>query len=1184
MGAVSEYRGKPVRELGESLPDGDRTLLIGAPGIEKSKYLDELNTAGEVSVVRTVDDMLGLDPGDGLPVVLDNFYNLFSRYCRCETERKREFEEYLEAQLAAGTSLAICTTPYRLRWILQERMEVFERLLGDVMEWTVVPVYVDSSTAEVFLQRELPVGVEWTRDQLDETKWEYPLSERLNECIDGSADKPLNGTTTYWTYLPSTLADAGPDADIDEILQEQSSVRNTLREMVSDVIKSEGQEGSKRFLDGVRAFSDALREEGWNALREEVEGMLSTPLDATLGGALAASSAAVPVASMAYWAYATRRARNATSEAVRTEFQSMFSRDMMQLPAAEREEVEEDIGVAPGMLENLNRVASGISLDRLERTVENVGRAHDRIDDLETTVEDYEAIVRGIEDILERRTRRIKTYQTVGEFELDQPDRPAYEPPEYEIVDSPASANTEEVISNRGETVKKDPRDTLENILTREDEAIVLLTGESGIGKTRLMLEVAERMREDGEPVRFVVEHPPDEVEPRTAGETTLFLDEVGRKSNPEYFLSLASRGRSRTDDTIQVVAAVRPVYEETTIDSRMLPESVPQYEINLGSLDSEQTSDLLSGTGIDPELAVKIHDATEGNPGLSRLLARPDDDSTDDGDSIERRFAEIVDETILEEASLLDEDTDIELLLTLVAFLKEYDIDTIGNELSDTFSNLPGPYGQEKLLRSLAETAYLRESDNRAVAHRFDVLAEYLRYRDLVDRDGEVYRWLPDQCLSTEATGIARGLAELRMSTLRRFDFIDDEALVDTVDAEVESVATDVLDSDAPLADVFEVQAVIALFSPQAVPHKDLVERHDETDQSSVRTAWGLAALFSRLYRHASRTHKIEVRETEASDIPSSGSEMLFKHARTWVNRLDTLHETTDDPEVTLRFAKGLVNAINHEGEDNLDEVRDNLDRLDTLHETTDDPEVTVEFAKGLVNAINHEGEADNLDEVRDNLDRLDTLHETTDDPEVTVTFATGLVNAINHEGEADNLDEVRDNLDRLDTLHETADDPEVTVIFAKGLVNTINHEEEKQNIHDRINTLANLAGTYPEHHRISSIATFGHLRVLEHSIYEDAGGDAIGALDDLAESVDTLRLGTKSDIAQETLEEITEHLIRVGQLDQFKRLADVLRAGLSAGRWATVSANISMEVTDLHVRGELSTGEYQQVMSVLD
>jgi hypothetical protein len=115
--------------------------------------------------------------------------------------------------------------------MLQERMEAFDRVLGDPVEWTIVPVYVDRSSAEAFLERELPAGVEWTADQLDETKWEYPLAERLNECLDGPADKLLNGTTTYWTYLPSTLADAGPDADLDDIIQEQSSIRDTLRGM-----------------------------------------------------------------------------------------------------------------------------------------------------------------------------------------------------------------------------------------------------------------------------------------------------------------------------------------------------------------------------------------------------------------------------------------------------------------------------------------------------------------------------------------------------------------------------------------------------------------------------------------------------------------------------------------------------------------------------------------------------------------------------------------------------------------------------------------------------------------------------------------------------------------------------------------------------------------------------------------
>ncbi|MFB6255931.1 MAG: hypothetical protein ABEH58_04255, partial [Haloplanus sp.] len=546
MSVSAGERGISVTELGGNLPDGNRTLLLGAPELGKSECLDHLDETGRAMVVRAVDDLASLSSDRDRPVVFDNFYGLFSRYCRNEIEQRAEFQGMVSKLLASETTVAVCTTPYRLQWMLRERRDTFERLLGEPTEWTGVPVYVDEASARAFLERELPAGVDWTTDQLRETEWEYPLGERFDDCLrsDESVGE-LFGETTYRTYLPSMLVGDGTTGDVGAILDDRESTLATIKGMLGDVAENRGVEEGAGLLDGARSFAGMLRDEGMlDILQDEVEGLLSGSLNTGLGAMAATlSPAALPVACVAYWAYATRN--DPTKETVRSEFRSIFAGELRELPAAMQEEVEEEFELAPGTLRNLNRVASGVTLDRIERAIDRVKRAHGRLDELETTVERHEAVVERIEETLTKRRHRTRTYQTLEAFKTDELlDVPDYEVPKYE-VGPPTSTSVD----------ADDPRDAIVDILDHDGPSVVLLTGESGIGKTRLMIEVAERVR-DGEErdTRFVVDIPPETREPPTTGDTVLFVDEVGRKSNPEYFLGLASTERRHTDTEVQVV------------------------------------------------------------------------------------------------------------------------------------------------------------------------------------------------------------------------------------------------------------------------------------------------------------------------------------------------------------------------------------------------------------------------------------------------------------------------------------------------------------------------------------------------------------------------------------------------------------------------------------------------------
>lgn len=609
------------------------------------------------------------------------------------------------------------------------------------------------------------------------------------------------------------------------------------------------------------------------------------------------------------------------------------------------------------------------------------------------------------------------TTVTPDEFAADL-DLPAYVPRGYELADAPDGPADGGADAGGG----TDALDAVLGVLDREDAAVVVVAGESGAGRTRLLAEVGRALG-DEETVRYV-RGSRGAVPPAVDGGTVLCLDDAGRLADPDRFLRLAAD----PDRAVRVVAAVRPAHAGT-LDAGVLPDAVPRYEVSLDPLDEGGTVDLLAADDVPAERARAIHGAAGGNPFLSRRLAHAAVDPAD---------ADAVRDAVV--SLLPDEGFPVDAgrarsLLAVVAALGTYDPDAAAD--IDPFDD---PADRRRALDALCDDGLLatEAGEGDAYALRSGVVAEYLRSRALADESG-VYGAAVDRRLGTDAVGIARGLVDLRRSPLVRVGAVDAADAAGRVRSLLADVAGGVVDADAPLADVLRVQALVALVAPGAVPYDALEARYEAADPTAAH-AGPLYRFVAVLYRHASATAADEY------DLPVPPSALLA-HARSWLDRLNALAiDRPGDAGLQRRLARALRTAATHEAAaGRFDGARTCLDRLDVLAgDNPDSDEVRLALATALGDAAGAAGAAGRVDDLGSHVDRLDAL--AADHPDhggVRRALATALVNATNYEGEAGRFGALSDRVDRLADLADAdpADD-ELQHRLAQGLLNAASAE----------------------------------------------------------------------------------------------------------------------------------------------
>ncbi|MFB6302699.1 MAG: hypothetical protein ABEH78_07560 [Haloferacaceae archaeon] len=786
----------------------------------------------------------------------------------------------------------------------------------------------------------------------------------------------------------------------------------------------------------------------------------------------------------------------------------------------------------------------------------------------------------------ENRDHTVRTRETADEFAADLDDAGEYVPPGYEVTHAPDDTGDGAADERPGrrapgegdEHARAAAGNALDAVLDRldgADAAVVVVAGESGAGRSRLLAEVGRELREQGEaPVRYV-RGTDDGAPPSVADGTVLCVDDAGRMADPDRFLGLAAEG------DVRVVATARPVHAGS-LTAGGLPDDVPRHELALDPLDAGGTVDLLAADDVPADRARAIHGVTGGNPFLSRRAARAGVDPSE-ADDASGAVADAIEALLPDGDEFPADATAARSLLSTVAVLG-----TADPTATDTpeLASFDDPTDRRRALDALRDAGLLAAvdapADGTAYALRSGVVAEYLRYRALVDESG-VYGAAIDGRLATDAPGIARGLVELRRSPLVRTGAVDIESV--RVRPLLEDLAAGVVDADAPLADVLRVATLVALVAPGVVPYEELAARYESAEPSAAH-AGHLFRFATVLYRHAAATAADEY------DLPLSPATLL-SHARTWLDRLNGLAiDRPDDAALQSRLAHALRDAAAYEAAaGRFDGAATCLDRLDVLAgDNPESDEVGLTFATALGDTASAAGTAGRVDDLGTHVDRLSTF--AADHPDhagVRRALATALVNATNYEGDAGRFDALASRVDRLSGLADAnPESDEVQHRFAQGLLNATSAESGAGRFEDadaRLAQLADLADANPESDEIRHRFAQALLSVVDR----EAGNGRFEDLD--------ARLSRLSAL-------VADH---PDEADLRRRLAQALFAIVDsetdAGRFEAVSARVD-RLVDLAVanpddgavqvsatggcfvalRGLVTAGEYEAASEAVD
>jgi len=956
---------------------GDQVVLLGAPEIGISKRLDQLAEKGSVQLARpgAMDDPRPASTERPTPTVIDDFFEVVTSYVEDRDRRGAICEAVQECRDEGRTFVR--TTPYRFEWLLSNHRDAVEALIGDPTEWTVKTVECDLDDAREQVETwDQPA----TDEQLRATAWPdepYDLGAALDPHYGGDASELL-AVEQYQTFVPEMLRGAGdPDAAIDR----RQTVGRTLAAMLDDLTTASAIEATtdqdKGVLNMITDIGETLLERGVDPVVETFD--LDTSL---VGGAAGAASGALggaplAVGTIGLWAYLKHRQSGRDKEIVHDEFEILFDASRPTTTAARRESIERERGLPPTALNALDRTTREIG----DRDLADL--ADDLVDTIESVLEEHGDTLERIEDSLQD-ARPI--YMPLEDFRDEQYELPDYVPPEIE-----GGRSAPEVLLD---------------YLEEDRTSITFLVGESGIGKSRLTIEVGDRLPEDVD--IWYVRDPPDvRPPPVSADRVVLVLDEAGTWERSRAFLDQAIAHRRNWDcETLHIVATLRPIYEQS-LDAEV-PDHVPQQTIEVPSLSESGTKRLLGDVDIDEETVTGIHQTTDGNPFLARLLALAEEGH--DGETTpDEKIEEVIVKKFLEEPA--DEwaaPTSVKTLLEIIAIVGRFDTDT--GDLADGVSrfDLPDNYGA--VLSTLADTKYIEKHpgdtfEDPTYSHRIDVFAEYLRWQ-VLNRNPAQYAKLAKASLNTNPGDLARGVVKLRESALARFDFFDEDAIEeDTRTLLTEHIAPGLPDSNASLAAVIDAAFWVTLAVPDNFDHGPILDRFEATDIGSSSAE----EVARQLYNIVNLSYRLGLDEGNGNSVGAR-----------WLNRLEGITEDHEgSEEIQLALAKGLNVAIG------VGEIQC-LERLNSVaRDHEDDEKIQLRLAWGLANAINA-GETEYLEQ----LETVAEDHE--DNEEIQRALATGLSNAVS-EGEMWHMD-------RLETVAETyANDEEIQIRFAQALYNTI-------------------------------------------------------------------------------------------------------------------------------------------------
>ncbi|MCU4139522.1 MAG: Tetratricopeptide repeat [Methanophagales archaeon] len=560
------------------------------------------------------------------------------------------------------------------------------------------------------------------------------------------------------------------------------------------------------------------------------------------------------------------------------------------------------------------------------------------------------------------------------------------------------------------------------------DKKVFLLTGDGGVGKTRLAIEfareVAKRKVSNGNWDVYFIDQDREFKYPVVSNvlgnrNTLLILDDTSRYRNRDRvigFIQNPPEGRN-----IKLLLIDRPIFKGFIINEvKERGISVEELQIGGGNI----SSFIERNFEIRREDAERIQEESGGNFVIAIFLAEYYRDKGRIG-----KQKEAVDYRIEKYKKDIKEHTgipidDIENTLFLLSLLTPIEWKKDSKYIQEVLNHLPAyEFHYLKKVIGLAGRDFFILKSGEKYVFKYDLIAEYFlsQFMEREDFDEIVKEFLPYMpsrisynILMTLRFFIPRYLIEKAEEIAQTLRFFGEEAeeTVQTLRFFREEARKAVQNEKVKKA--FQILGEI---------WEELNKIEGQTPEyfSALVLLTGNPFLDAPDIEKININHWIQCYEKVSKDYPE------------------------EIKEVRENLAKALVNAANHFGKaGKIEDMENCLEKLEELHKEYQEKELREELAKALLNATADYGRAERFNEMEACLEELRELHKKHPEKEVREKLAMGLYNAANNYVKVGKLEKMESYLKELRELHMKYEEKEIREELAKALFNATGYYGE--------------------------------------------------------------------------------------------------------------------------------------------
>ena len=585
------------------------------------------------------------------------------------------------------------------------------------------------------------------------------------------------------------------------------------------------------------------------------------------------------------------------------------------------------------------------------------------------------------------------------------------------------------------------------------DKKVFLLTGDGGVGKTRLAMEfareVAKRKVSNGNWDVYFIDQDREFKYPVVSNvlgnrNTLLILDDASRYRNRDRvigFIQNPPEGRN-----IKLLLIDRPIFKGfITNEVKERGISVEELQIGGGNI----SSFIERNFEIRREDAERIQEESEGNFVIAIFLAEYYRDKGRIG-----KQKEAIDYRIEKYKRDIKEHTgipidDIENTLFLLSLLTPIEWKKDSKYIQEVLNHLPAYefYYLKKVIGLAGRDFFILKSGEKYV-FKYDLIAEYLlsQFMEREDFDEIVKEFLPYMpsrisynILMTLRFFIPRYLIEKAEEIAQTLRFFGEEAeeTVQTLRFFREEAREAVQNFREEVKKAFQILG-------------EIWEELNKIEGQTPEYFSALVLLTGNPFLDASDIEKININH--------------------WIQCYEKVSKDYPEEikEVRENLAKALVNAANHFGKvGKIEDMENCLRKLKEFHKEYQEKELREELAKGLVNATGDYGRAERFNEMEACLEELRELHKKHPEKEVREKLAMGLYNAANNYVKVGKLEKMESYLKELRELHMKYEEKEIREKLAKALFNATGYYGEAGKLEEMeacLGELRELHLRYPE------------------------------------------------------------------------------------------------------------------------